>query len=53
MMAQCRILGEKLRLPAGAPAEAKRTGDSADSFDDKDGLEALIRNFLAIILGEK
>ena len=35
------------------PAEAKRAVDSVDGFDDKDGLETLIRKSLAIILGEK
>jgi Holliday junction DNA helicase RuvA len=35
------------------PAEAKRAVDSVDDFDDKDGLETLIRKSLAIILGEK
>ena len=35
------------------PAEAKRAVDSVDGFDDKDGLENLIRKSLAIILGEK
>jgi Holliday junction resolvasome RuvABC DNA-binding subunit len=35
------------------PAEAKRAVDSVDGFDDKDGLETLIRRSLAIILGEK
>jgi Holliday junction DNA helicase RuvA len=34
-------------------AEAKRAIDSVDGFDDKDGLESLIRKSLAIILGEK
>jgi holliday junction DNA helicase RuvA len=35
------------------PAEAKRAVDSVDGFDDKDGLENLIRKSLVIILGEK
>jgi Holliday junction DNA helicase RuvA len=35
------------------PAEAKRAVDSVKGFDDKDGLETLIRRSLAIILGEK
>jgi holliday junction DNA helicase RuvA len=35
------------------PAEAKRAVDSVEGFDDKDGLETLIRRSLAIILGEK
>jgi holliday junction DNA helicase RuvA len=35
------------------PAEAKRAVDSVDGFDEKDGLENLIRRSLAIILGEK
>ncbi len=33
------------------PAEAKRAVDSVDGFDEKDGLETLIRKSLAIILG--
>jgi len=33
--------------------EAKRAVDSVEGFDDKDGLETLIRRSLAIILGEK
>jgi holliday junction DNA helicase RuvA len=35
------------------PAEAKRAVDAVDAFDEKDGLESLIRKSLAIILGEK
>jgi Holliday junction DNA helicase RuvA len=35
------------------PVEAKRAVDSVEGFDDKDGLETLIRRSLAIILGEK
>src|SRR5712692_8243372 len=35
------------------PAEAKRAVDAVDTFDEKDGLESLIRKSLAIILGEK
>ena len=35
------------------PAEAKRAVDSVDGFDEKDGLETLIRKSIAIILGEK
>jgi holliday junction DNA helicase RuvA len=35
------------------PAEAKRAVDSVEGFEDKDGLETLIRKSLAIILGEK
>ena len=35
------------------PAEAKRAVDLVEGFDDKDGLETLIRKSLAIILGEK
>ena len=35
------------------PVEAKRAVDSVDGFDDRDGLETLIRKSLAIILGEK
>jgi Holliday junction resolvasome RuvABC DNA-binding subunit len=35
------------------PAEAKRAVDSVDGFDERDGLETLIRKSLAIILGEK
>jgi holliday junction DNA helicase RuvA len=35
------------------PAEAKRAVDSVEGFDDKDGLENLIRKSLVIILGEK
>jgi Holliday junction DNA helicase RuvA len=34
------------------PAEARRAVDSVDGFDEKDGLEVLIRRSLAIILGE-
>jgi holliday junction DNA helicase RuvA len=33
------------------PAEAKRAVDSVDGFDEKDGLEILIRRSLTIILG--
>jgi RuvA, C-terminal domain len=36
----------------GYNAEAKRAVDSVNGFDDKDGLEILIRKSLAIILGE-
>jgi Holliday junction DNA helicase RuvA len=35
------------------PAEAKRAVDSVDGFDEKDGLESLIRKSLAIIVGER
>ena len=35
------------------PAEAKRAVDSVDGFDEKDGLETLIRKSLAIIVGER
>jgi Holliday junction DNA helicase RuvA len=35
------------------PAEAKRAVDAVDDFDEKNGLETLIRKSLAIILGEK
>ncbi len=35
------------------PAEAKRAVDALDAFDEKDGLESLIRKSLAIVLGEK
>jgi Holliday junction DNA helicase RuvA len=35
------------------PAEAKRAVDAVDAFDEKDGLESVIRKSLAIILGEK
>jgi holliday junction DNA helicase RuvA len=35
------------------PVEAKRAVDSVVGFDDKDGLETLIRRSLAIILGER
>jgi Holliday junction resolvasome RuvABC DNA-binding subunit len=35
------------------PAEAKRAVDAVEAFDEKDGLEGLIRKSLAIILGEK
>jgi Holliday junction DNA helicase RuvA len=35
------------------PAEAKRAVDAVAAFDEKDGLESLIRKSLAIILGEK
>ena len=35
------------------PAEAKRAVDSIDGFDEKDGLETLIRRSLAVLLGEK
>jgi Holliday junction DNA helicase RuvA len=35
------------------PAEAKRAVDSVDGFDEKDGLEILIRKSLAIIVGER
>jgi Holliday junction DNA helicase RuvA len=35
------------------PAEAKRAVDSVDGFDEKDGLEILIRRSLAIIVGER
>jgi Holliday junction DNA helicase RuvA len=35
------------------PVEAKRAVDSVEGFDDKDGLETLIRRSLATILGEK
>jgi holliday junction DNA helicase RuvA len=35
------------------PAEAKRAVDSVNGFDEKDGLEPLIRKSLAIILGVK
>jgi Holliday junction resolvasome RuvABC DNA-binding subunit len=35
------------------PAEAKRAVDAVDGFDEKEGLESLIRKSLAIILGEK
>jgi holliday junction DNA helicase RuvA len=35
------------------PAEAKRAVDSVDGFDEKDGLEILIRRSLTIILGVK
>jgi Holliday junction DNA helicase RuvA len=35
------------------PIEAKRAVDSVEGFDDKEGLETLIRKSLAIILGEK
>jgi Holliday junction resolvasome RuvABC DNA-binding subunit len=34
------------------PAEAKRAVDSVDRFDEKDGLEILIRKSLAITVGE-
>jgi Holliday junction DNA helicase RuvA len=35
------------------PAEAKRAVDSVDGFDEKAGLESLIRRSLAVLLGEK
>jgi holliday junction DNA helicase RuvA len=35
------------------PVEAKRAVDAVEPFDEKDGLESLIRKSLAIILGEK
>jgi len=35
------------------PAQAKRAVDAVDAIDEKDGLESLIRQSLAIILGEK
>jgi len=35
------------------PAEAKRAVDSVDGFDEKDGLETLIRKSLATIVGER
>jgi holliday junction DNA helicase RuvA len=35
------------------PAEAKRAVEAVDAFDEKEGLESLIRKSLAIILGEK
>jgi Holliday junction resolvasome RuvABC DNA-binding subunit len=35
------------------PAEAKRAVDSVDGFDEKDGLEILIRKSLAITVGER
>jgi Holliday junction DNA helicase RuvA len=35
------------------PAEAKRAVDAVGAFDEKDGLESMIRKSLAIILGEK
>jgi Holliday junction resolvasome RuvABC DNA-binding subunit len=35
------------------PAEAKRAVDSVDGFDEKDGLEILIRKSLATIVGER
>jgi Holliday junction DNA helicase RuvA len=35
------------------PVEAKRAVDAVDGLDESDGLEALIRKSLAIILGEK
>ena len=35
------------------PAEAKRAVDAVDGFEERAGLESLIRKSLAIILGEK
>jgi RuvA, C-terminal domain len=44
----------RIEIDGGSkPAEAKRAVDSVDGFDEKDGLETLIRKSLAIILGEK